>query len=56
MLFSWYSGGELCTDPEFAGLEPELRANPSLGSWPEGHAYLDQQRLRLPTASYRRLH
>jgi hypothetical protein len=56
MLFSWYSGGELCTDPEFAGLEPELRANPSMSSWPEGRAYLDQQQRRLPTARYRRLH
>jgi hypothetical protein len=56
MLFSWYSGGELNTDPEFAELEPELRANPSFGSWPEGRAYLDQQRRILPTHKYRRLH
>ena len=55
MLFSWYSG-DLCTDPDFAELEPELRANPSIGSWPEGRGYLDQQRLRLPTHKYRRLH
>src|SRR5262245_41464514 len=55
MLFSWYSG-DLCTDPEFAELEPELRANPSISSWPEGHKYLDQQRARLPTHKYRRLH
>ncbi len=56
MLFSWYSGGEICTDPDFAGLEPELRANPSIASWPEGRAYLDQQRRRLPTHKFRRLH
>jgi hypothetical protein len=55
MLFSWYSG-DLCTDPDFADLEPELRANPSIASWPEGRAYLDQQRRRLPTHKYRRLH
>lgn len=56
MLFSWYSGGEICTDPDFAGLPPEERANPSMGSWPEGRAYLDQQRRRLPTHKFRRLH
>lgn len=55
MLFSWYSG-DLCTDPAFADLEPELRANPSIASWPEGRAYLDQQRRRLPTHKFRRLH
>lgn len=55
MLFSWYSG-ELCTDPNFADFEPELRANPSIASWPEGRAYLDQQKRRLPNFKYRRLH
>ncbi|MBR1238284.1 hypothetical protein JQ611_40365, partial [Bradyrhizobium sp. AUGA SZCCT0182] len=55
MLFSWYSG-ETCTDPNFAELEPEYRANPSMGSWPEGIAYIDQQRRRLPTHKFRRLH
>jgi hypothetical protein len=55
MLFSWYSG-DLCTDPAFAELEPELRANPSMASWPEGAAYLEQQRRRLPTSKFRRLH
>jgi hypothetical protein len=55
MLFSWYSG-DLCTDPEFADLPPEQRANPSMASWPEGMAYLDQQRRRLPTHKFRRLH
>jgi hypothetical protein len=37
MLFSWYSG-DYCSDPAFADLEPELRANPSIASWPEGRA------------------
>lgn len=55
MLFTWYSGDH-CTDPNFAQLEPELRANPSIASWPEGRAYLDQQRRRLPTHKFRRLH
>jgi hypothetical protein len=55
MLFSWYSGVD-CTDPAFADLEPELRANPSIASWPEGRSYLDQQRRRLPTHKFRRLH
>ena len=55
MLFSWYSG-DYTTDPDFAELEPELRANPSIGSWPEGRGYLAQQKLRLPTHKYMRLH
>lgn len=55
MLFSWYSG-DLCTDPAFADLPPEQRANPSMASWPEGAAYLNQQRRRLPTHKFRRLH
>ena len=56
MLFSWYSA-DRCTDPDFADLDdPEARANPSMGSWPEGRAYLDQQRRRLPANIFRRLH
>jgi hypothetical protein len=55
-LFSWYSGGDICTDASFADLDPEARANPSMGSWPEGRAYLDQQRRRLPKHKFRRLH
>jgi hypothetical protein len=55
MLFSWYSA-DLCTDPAVAELPPEQRANRSMSSWPEGAAYLEQQRLRLPTNKYRRLH
>lgn len=56
MLFSWYSGGDLCTDPAFAVLPPEQRANPSMSSWPEGAKYIEQQRTRLPTGRFRRLH
>jgi len=55
MLFSWYSGDK-CTDPDFADLPPEQRANPSMESWAEGAAYLDQQRRRLPSHKFRRLH
>jgi hypothetical protein len=55
MLCSWYSA-DWCTDPQFAELEPELRANPSIGAWPEGRDYLEQQKRRLPTHKYRRLH
>ncbi|MFY9836766.1 MAG: hypothetical protein WAK55_09900 [Xanthobacteraceae bacterium] len=55
MLFSWYSGS-FCTDPDFANLEPELRANPSMSSWKDGRAYLDAQKRRLPFAKFRRLH
>ena len=55
MLFSWYSGDK-CTDPAFADLPPELRANPSIGSFADGVAYIEQQRQRLPTFKFRRLH
>jgi hypothetical protein len=55
MLFSWYSA-ELCTDPAFAHLPPDERANPSMASWPEGRQYLEQQRRRLPSSRFRRLH
>jgi phage terminase large subunit-like protein len=55
MLFSWYSG-DLCTDPDFAELPPLERANPSMASWPDGAGYLEQQRVRLPTGRFRRLH
>ncbi len=55
MLFSWYSA-DFCTDPAFAQLPPDQRANPSMASWPEGPAYIAQQRRRLPSARFRRLH
>jgi phage terminase large subunit-like protein len=46
MYFSWYSA-DLCTDPAFANLPSEERANPSIASFTPG--YLDQQRRRLPS-------
>jgi hypothetical protein len=55
MLFSWYSG-DRTTDPAFADLPPELRANPSIGSFADGAGYIEQQRQRLPTHKFRRLH
>lgn len=55
LFFSWYSG-EYCTDPVFADLPPLERANPSMKSWVDGARYLEQQRLRLPTGRFRRLH
>jgi hypothetical protein len=55
MLFSWYSG-DYCTDPAFAELPPEQRANPSMEKWVDGERYLEQQRRRLPSHKFRRLH
>jgi hypothetical protein len=55
MLFSWYSG-DYCTDPDFAELPPEQRANPSMAKWVNGEKYLEQQRRRLPSHKFRRLH
>ncbi len=54
MLFSWYAG-DFTTDPEFEECEPEARANPSMASWANAD-YLGQQRRRLPTHKFRRLH
>lgn len=54
MYFSWY-GGDFTTDPGAAELPPEERANPSKASW-GNDGYLDQQRKRLPTHKFRRLH
>jgi hypothetical protein len=55
MLFSWYSG-DFTTDPDFAELPPEQRANPSMASWVNGAQYIEQQRTRLPAHKFRRLH
>jgi hypothetical protein len=55
LLFSWYSG-DYCSDPAFAELPPEQRANPSMTSWPDGIGYIEQQRARLPSGRFRRLH
>jgi hypothetical protein len=54
MLFSWYAA-DYCTDPPFADLDPESRANPSRATWAD-QGYLDQQRVRLPSHKFRRLH
>jgi hypothetical protein len=56
MFFSWY-GADFTTDPAFAGddVTPEQCANPSMASW-GNDGYLDQQRRRLPTHRFRRLH
>jgi hypothetical protein len=54
MFFSWY-GGDFTTDATLADAEPEARANPSMASWGNG-GYLAQQRRRLPTHKFRRLH
>jgi hypothetical protein len=54
MLFSWYAA-DFTTDPDFVAADPETRANPSRGSWPDPE-YLTQQARRLPAHKYRRLH
>jgi hypothetical protein len=54
MFFSWY-GADFTTDPDFVDASPEQRANPSMASW-GNDGYLEQQRRRLPTHKFRRLH
>jgi hypothetical protein len=54
MFFSWY-GADFTTDPDFAESTPEQRANPSMASW-ANDGYIEQQRRRLPTHKFRRLH
>lgn len=54
MYFSWYAA-DFTTDPAAAALDPESRANPSRQSWADPD-YLAQQRRRLPSHRYRRLH
>lgn len=54
MLFTWYAG-DFTTDPAFVDATPEQRANPSMASWANPD-YLEQQRRRLPTHKFRRLH
>jgi hypothetical protein len=54
MLFSWFAA-DYCTDPAYAALSPEQRANPSMASW-KNDGYLAQQRRRLPAHKFRRLH
>ncbi len=55
MLFSWYAA-DFTTDPNFGDVDPEQRANPSMECWPEGRSYLEQQKRRLPSHKFRRLH
>jgi hypothetical protein len=54
MRFSWYAA-DYTTDPAFADLPPERRANPSMASWGDD-GYLSQQQRRLPAHKFRRLH
>ena len=56
LFFQWYSA-DYTTDPELAGdnVTQEQRANPSMASWDQPD-YLDQQRARLPSSRFRRLH
>lgn len=55
MYFSWYAG-DFTTDADVPDdATPEQRANPSMASWGNDD-YLVQQRKRLPTHKYRRLH
>ena len=53
MYFSWFAG-DYCSDPARANLTQVQRANPSLDTFEPD--YLDQQKKRLPTHKYRRLH
>jgi hypothetical protein len=53
MYFSWYSGS-YSTDPATARLSAEDAANPSRGTFAPD--YLEQQRRRLPSWAFRRLH
>lgn len=53
MLFSWYSS-TYTTDPDFENASPEHRANPSMDTFQPD--YLEQQRRRLPSHKFRRLH
>jgi phage terminase large subunit-like protein len=56
MYFSWY-GADFTTDAALQGddVTPEVRANPSLGSWGSDRYLVDQKR-RLPNHRFRRLH
>lgn len=53
LFFSWYAG-DFTTDRRLAKAEPERRANPSIKAFAPD--YLVQQKRRLPTHKYRRLH
>ncbi len=54
--FSWYAG-DFCTDPEFASKPTDAeKANPSLVFVDGVNEYIEQQRGRLPSHLFRRLH
>lgn len=55
MLFDWHSGTYCTCADGCEGKTPEQRANPGMSSWTNGR-YLEEQRLRLPSHKYRRLH
>ena len=54
MFFSWYSA-DYVTNAALENASPEDKANPSRTSW-EDKGYLEQQKARLPSHKYRRLH
>ncbi len=54
MHFSWYAA-DYCSDPAYQEATAERKANPSMDSWADQN-YLEQQRKRLPTVRFRRLH
>jgi hypothetical protein len=54
MFFSWYAG-DFTTDKTCESLPPEDKANPSRKSWGDDD-YVEQQRGRLPSHKFRRLH
>jgi phage terminase large subunit-like protein len=55
MFFSWYAGDYTTDSNVPEGVTPERRANPSMASW-GNDGYIAQQRRRLPTHKFRRLH
>ena len=54
LFFSYYAADKT-TDPDFDNASPEDKANPSRSSWQDKN-YLEQQKGRLPSHKYRRLH
>lgn len=53
LFFSWYAG-DFTTDKALEDADAERRANPSIDAFAPD--YLEQQRRRLPTHKFRRLH
>jgi hypothetical protein len=54
MCFSYYAA-DRTTDSDFFDVMPEERANPSMSSWTNKN-YLEEERRRLPSHKFRRLH